>query len=136
MWDIGGDDRIIPFWKNYFQCKDCVIWVTDGYNINRLCFNDKYKCDVIITGFAKDINTRMKSNENYDRYGQCKFIFIPQCIVDICASYIYDPFDVKKERELLHKVMADIQLKEAALLIYVNKQDLGILQQMIKSYKH
>eukprot|EP01006_Ploeotia_vitrea_P045055 TRINITY_DN66893_c6_g2_i1.p1 TRINITY_DN66893_c6_g2~~TRINITY_DN66893_c6_g2_i1.p1 ORF type:complete len:191 (+),score=9.02 TRINITY_DN66893_c6_g2_i1:225-797(+) len=66
MWDIGGQDRLRPLWRHYFEGSDAVIFVVDS--------NDK------------------------DR--------------------------VHQARDELHKMMSEVELQNAHLLVFANKQDL------------
>jgi len=66
IWDVGGQERLLPLWKHYYQNTDLFVWVIDS--------NDK------------------------DRIEECK--------------------------KLLHECLEQEELKDAALLVYANKQDL------------
>eukprot|EP00009_Paramoeba_aestuarina_P008095 CAMPEP_0201524196 /NCGR_PEP_ID=MMETSP0161_2-20130828/21171_1 /ASSEMBLY_ACC=CAM_ASM_000251 /TAXON_ID=180227 /ORGANISM="Neoparamoeba aestuarina, Strain SoJaBio B1-5/56/2" /LENGTH=165 /DNA_ID=CAMNT_0047923489 /DNA_START=21 /DNA_END=515 /DNA_ORIENTATION=+ len=35
FWDIGGQCSLRPFWQNYFEKTDGIIWVVDGSDIDR-----------------------------------------------------------------------------------------------------
>ena len=36
MWDIGGQDKIRVLWKHYFSNTDCIIYVVDSSDIDRV----------------------------------------------------------------------------------------------------
>eukprot|EP01006_Ploeotia_vitrea_P023101 TRINITY_DN55552_c0_g1_i1.p1 TRINITY_DN55552_c0_g1~~TRINITY_DN55552_c0_g1_i1.p1 ORF type:complete len:190 (-),score=25.25 TRINITY_DN55552_c0_g1_i1:144-713(-) len=66
MWDIGGQDRLRPLWRHYFEGSKAVIFVVDSNDSSR----------------------------------------------------------VSVARDELHKMMAEDELRNAALLVFANKQDL------------
>ena len=35
VWDIGGQSFIRPYWKNYFEKTEAIIWVIDSTDVNR-----------------------------------------------------------------------------------------------------
>ena len=37
VWDIGGQKSLRPYWKNYFEKTDAIIWVVDSSDTARLC---------------------------------------------------------------------------------------------------
>lgn len=36
IWDVGGQETLRPFWRNYFEKTDCLIWVVDASALDRL----------------------------------------------------------------------------------------------------
>lgn len=36
VWDVGGQDKIRPLWRHYYQGTDALIWVVDSVDHNRL----------------------------------------------------------------------------------------------------
>ncbi len=36
FWDIGGQKSIRPFWRNYFEETDAIVWVIDSFDVGRL----------------------------------------------------------------------------------------------------
>jgi ADP-ribosylation factor-like protein 2 len=36
IWDVGGQKSIRPFWRNYFEQTDGIIWVVDSVDKVRL----------------------------------------------------------------------------------------------------
>lgn len=39
IWDVGGQTSLRPFWYNYFERTDSIIWVVDANSIERLLEN-------------------------------------------------------------------------------------------------
>ncbi|CAN8070686.1 unnamed protein product [Agarophyton chilense] len=37
MWDVGGQQTIRTYWRNYFEQTDGIIWVVDSADVARLC---------------------------------------------------------------------------------------------------
>ncbi|GAA5837150.1 hypothetical protein JCM5353_007173 [Sporobolomyces roseus] len=36
VWDIGGQTSLRPYWRNYFEQTDCIIWVVDSSDRTRI----------------------------------------------------------------------------------------------------
>ena len=36
FWDIGGQKSIRPFWRNYYEETDAIVWVIDSTDSDRL----------------------------------------------------------------------------------------------------
>lgn len=36
FWDIGGQKSIRPFWRNYYEETDGIVWVIDSADLDRL----------------------------------------------------------------------------------------------------
>lgn len=36
VWDVGGQQSLRSYWRNYFEATDGIIWVVDGNDVNRL----------------------------------------------------------------------------------------------------
>ena len=36
VWDVGGQKCLRPFWQNYFESTDGLIWVIDSSDVSRL----------------------------------------------------------------------------------------------------
>jgi ADP-ribosylation factor-like protein 2 len=36
IWDVGGQSTLRPFWRNYFEKTDFLIWVIDASSLDRL----------------------------------------------------------------------------------------------------
>ena len=46
MWDIGGQERIRPLWRHYYQNTDALIFIIDSSDKDRLCDDNKYQYNV------------------------------------------------------------------------------------------
>ena len=69
VWDIGGQDKLIPMWKHYFRNADALVFVVDSSDRNR----------------------------------------------------------IQKARREMMKVLNDEEMKDVPLLVYANKQDIGVM---------
>ncbi|CDK26168.1 unnamed protein product [Kuraishia capsulata CBS 1993] len=47
VWDIGGQSTLRPFWFNYFERTDCLIWVIDASSLERLSESFKELADIL-----------------------------------------------------------------------------------------
>lgn len=36
IWDVGGQDKIRPLWRHYFEATDALIWIVDSVDEDRL----------------------------------------------------------------------------------------------------
>jgi ADP-ribosylation factor-like protein 2 len=36
FWDLGGQKSIRPFWRNYYEETDAIVWVIDSADAGRL----------------------------------------------------------------------------------------------------
>ena len=36
MWDVGGQDKLIPLWRHYYQNTQLLIWVADASDRDRI----------------------------------------------------------------------------------------------------
>jgi ADP-ribosylation factor protein 1 len=43
MWDIGGQEKIRPLWRHYYQNTDAIIYVVDSSDKDRMNDDNKYK---------------------------------------------------------------------------------------------
>ena len=77
MWDIGGQRSIRPYWGNYFQQANALIFVIDsserkrldevGKTLNELLENDKLAgCPLLVLANKQDIDGAMKCKEIAD----------------------------------------------------------------------
>ena len=46
IWDIGGQEKIRPLWRHYYQNTDAIIFVVDSSDKDRMNDSNKYKCNV------------------------------------------------------------------------------------------
>lgn len=83
VWDIGGQSKIRPYWKNYFENTDALIYVIDCSDRKRLIESgnefmellaDEKLQDVPILIFAnkQDISNAMKVSEIAEAIGLVK----------------------------------------------------------------
>ena len=79
VWDVGGQDKIRPLWRHYYQNIQGIIFVVDS--------NDRDRID--------------DSNANHD-----------------------DEQRTKSAKEELQLMLNEDELRDAALLVFANKQDL------------
>lgn len=85
VWDVGGQDKIRPLWRHYFENTHGVIFVVD-----RFVKSSQIKvANVIITLFYYCSNDRARINE---------------------------------ARDELQRMMSEEELRNAALLVFANKQ--------------
>ena len=47
FWDVGGQKSLRPFWRNYFEETDGVIWVVDSADAGRLEDCKKELCSIL-----------------------------------------------------------------------------------------
>ncbi|KAK9236818.1 ADP-ribosylation factor family-domain-containing protein [Lipomyces kononenkoae] len=47
IWDVGGQSSLRPFWRNYFEKTDAILWVVDATALDRL-LDCKIELDKII----------------------------------------------------------------------------------------
>ncbi|KAK8668171.1 hypothetical protein V6N13_105636 [Hibiscus sabdariffa] len=96
VWDVGGQDKIRPLWRHYFQNTQGLIFVIDS--------NDR---DRIVE--ARDELHRMLNE-----------IFIHQKyfnVMTLCISIVNEDTDKVDER-------SGDELRDAVVLVFANKQDL------------
>lgn len=86
MWDVGGQDKIRPLWRHYYQNTDGLIWVVDASDVarmdiareefHRVCNEDQLK-DAVVLVFANkmDLPNAMQPRELRDKL---QFDEIPQ----------------------------------------------------------
>ncbi|KAK9320494.1 ADP-ribosylation factor family-domain-containing protein [Lipomyces orientalis] len=36
IWDVGGQSSLRPFWRNYYEKTDAILWVVDASSLDRL----------------------------------------------------------------------------------------------------
>jgi len=74
VWDIGGQQKIRPYWRNYFQDTDVLIYVVDSNDTRRLeesatefsdvLFEDKLKnVPVLVFANKQDLTGSAKSSQ-------------------------------------------------------------------------
>ncbi|GAB5362701.1 hypothetical protein AAMO2058_000820500 [Amorphochlora amoebiformis] len=74
VWDIGGQKTIRPYWRNYFENTDCLVYVIDsadtkrveeaGVELNKLLEDDKLQSvPVLILANKQDLISAMKPKD-------------------------------------------------------------------------
>ena len=89
MWDVGGQDKIRPLWRHYFQNTQCIIFVVDSNDRDRVVeareelqrmLNDDELRDALLLVFAnkQDLPVRYrdravgwKANIPTERHERC-----------------------------------------------------------------
>ena len=84
IWDAGGQDKIRPLWKHYYQNTDGLIFVVDSNDRDRieeaakelknlLAEEDLKGCPVLVLANKQDINGALAPGEVCDKLGMGKF---------------------------------------------------------------
>ncbi|AMD21753.1 HFL103Cp [Eremothecium sinecaudum] len=47
LWDIGGQSTLRPFWENYFDSTDLLLWCIDGFATDRLPESHRELCTIL-----------------------------------------------------------------------------------------
>ncbi|KAL5527055.1 ARL2 [Sanghuangporus baumii] len=80
IWDVGGQRTLRPYWRNYFEQTDAVVWVVDSSDRMRMsdCKEELYKlltedrlagASLLIFANKQDISGAMTSTEIRDALG-------------------------------------------------------------------
>ncbi|KAL5530739.1 ARL2 [Sanghuangporus sanghuang] len=80
IWDVGGQRTLRPYWRNYFEQTDAVVWVVDSSDRMRMsdCKEELYKlltedrlagASLLIFANKQDISGAMTSTEIRDMLG-------------------------------------------------------------------
>lgn len=105
VWDVGGQDKIRPLWRHYFSNTHGIIFVVDS--------NDRER---ILDGkFLPDFSRRWS------------IMLIPMYIMfafSWCGIDYVVLHNVRSAKEELHRMLGEDELRDAALLVFANKQDL------------
>ncbi|VBB26596.1 unnamed protein product [Acanthocheilonema viteae] len=108
VWDIGGQRKIRPYWKNYFENTDVLIYVIDSCDRKRFDETGMVKKLMVLT--AQNIRSAAVFSGDI---GALKLLLV------IKNYALKDRF----ERELF-ELLDEEKLKNVPLLVYANKQDL------------
>lgn len=46
LWDVGGHSTLRPFWENYFDSTDILLWVVDAFATARLSQSHRELCTI------------------------------------------------------------------------------------------
>ncbi|KAL2231315.1 UNVERIFIED_CONTAM: ADP-ribosylation factor 2 [Sesamum indicum] len=106
VWDVGGQDKIRPLWRHYFQNTQGLIFVVDS--------NDR---DRVVE--ARDELHRML---NEIRPLWRHYFQNTQGLIFVVDSNDRDR--VVEARDELHRMLNEDELRDAVLLVFANKQDL------------
>eukprot|EP01084_Bolivina_argentea_P055834 102297_1 len=123
VWDVGGQDKIKPLWRHYYQNTQGIVFVVDSNDHERISNLTNEQKDLLCSGFIY---------EKHDEY-------IPNDMVNLCKTY----FGVNKHdcqltkihceectkctdtaQYELHSIAQEEELKDVIFLILANKQDL------------
>ena len=106
VWDVGGQDKIRPLWRHYFQN-------TQGI---------KRKCCATAAGINSFVNSVQQCT------GTCSgFLLISffRFLISLGLIFVVDSNDrerVGEAREELNRMLGEDELRDAVLLIFANKQ--------------
>ncbi|XP_035842954.1 ADP-ribosylation factor 2 isoform X3 [Helianthus annuus] len=70
VWDVGGQDKIRPLWRHYFQNTQGLIFVVDSNDRDRVVVQDELR-DAVLLVFAnkQDLPNAMNAAEITDKLG-------------------------------------------------------------------
>lgn len=54
FWDIGGQKSIRPFWRNYYEETDAVVWVIDSIDRDRLA-DCRRELEIILNSNVREV---------------------------------------------------------------------------------
>jgi len=78
VWDLGGQDKIRPLWKNYYSNTQALIFVVDSIDINRiddareqldklLCDEELHEAVLLVLANKQDLPNAMNVTEITDK---------------------------------------------------------------------
>jgi GTPase SAR1 family protein len=103
VWDMGGQHAIRQLWRHYYENAQALIFVVDSCDEER--FKEVRASTSPLPPFAADLCKGPDARRNTE---SC----IPLCEASPQA------------REELQKLMEEVELKDAVVLVYANKQDM------------
>ena len=113
VWDVGGQDKIRPLWRHYFQN-------TQGA-LNSFSFDFYFICVFPVVSLYLFGSP----------FGRCwrKFLSKPRSFWCFFSGIIFvvdsnDRERVGEARDELHRMLNEDELRDALLLVFANKQDL------------
>lgn len=77
FWDIGGQKSIRPFWRNYYEETDAIVWVIDSADSDRL----RMCKDELQSVLNADVKKERKN------YNMITFLFH---FVEVIGSFAFD----------------------------------------------
>ena len=109
MWDVGGQDKLRPLWRHYYQNSDAIIYVVDS--------NDRQRLTLARYEGVPCVPLPQKNSLGLSA-------MLPQegegCVPIPPSILVF----IHVQRDELHKMLAEDTLRDAALLVLANKQDL------------
>ena len=122
VWDVGGQDKIRPLWRHYYQNTQGVIFVVDSNDRDRV---DAARDEVITAVprilFLLFFHRLNFSSEPWTRKVAVSSLFFPS------SSFLYSHPDTYNPTLIifqLHRMLNEDELRDSVLLVYANKQDL------------
>jgi GTPase SAR1 family protein len=101
IWDIGGQDRLRPLWRHYYNNVDAIIFVVDSADTDR---------------YDDPSHTNTSHLLSLTHLPSSFFFFL---------TFLFLSFRISESADELQKMLQEEQLQNAKLLIYANKQDLS-----------
>ncbi|KAK6174672.1 hypothetical protein SNE40_017905 [Patella caerulea] len=114
MWDVGGQDKIRPLWRHYFQNSDAVLYVVDSADHERLqeaqdelmtvCDSDEMRgVPIVVLANKQDLNGAMSASALIDGLNLRKFTDRKWFVQGTCAVTGDGIFPAMKELSRLVK---------------------------------
>ena len=80
LWDVGGQHKIRPLWRHYYENTDCLIFVVDSNDTERieeakeeldhlLAAEELKNCSVLVMANKQDLKDSLSPNEIADKLG-------------------------------------------------------------------
>lgn len=99
VWDVGGQDKIRPLWRHYYQNTQGLIFVVDSSDVKRI----------------QEAENELANMVRF--YSSCNLIntvlYFPQTLQDLLVIIYFSLFQLKED-----------ELNEAVILVFANKQDM------------
>ena len=104
VWDVGGQEKLRPLWRHYFNNTDGLIYVVDS--------QDRDRVHKAAQEFKVGSNCRCRGlRTHHSSTGLLHF----SCIAVYCAD---------RTEVLLQTIVEDPLMRHSAILVFANKQDL------------
>jgi len=58
VWDVGGKDKIRPLWRHYFVNMNCLVYVVDGFDWDRLDHPEYGSCKIELDRLLREDDMR------------------------------------------------------------------------------
>lgn len=82
IWDVGGQKSLRPFWHNYFESTDFLIWVVDGADLDRL-----ESCKLMLSEV-------LHLDDKFEHCGVLIFINKSDCFSDLSLEFVEQKLDL------------------------------------------